>query len=258
MQSSISFIFTFSSASFFKNVVASITINSVGEYTCVFDNANTYNFYDALAYCESQGVSLASIHSDSDQSDFENSLVDPLAWTWIGLNDINNEAFFDGSINASWEYTDGTPYDYEIAWFPSFGEFRGDPDGGDAQDCVLWWIYTYEVDNTEYPSYIDAACGSAFDLSKQFVCNNFEEESECDIEINECNPDGDICQCIEDDDNENEDENCEVCDPPIGCSQCKKDYFKKDFSYPCVSCGDTFTHCLHCQDFLGCAQCEPS
>ena len=52
-------------------------------------------------------------------------------------------------------------------------------------------------------------------------------------------------------------ENCEICHNNVGCSQCKRGFFKKHYDYQCANCTETFgSECMHCADFHGCQQCR--
>ena len=112
-----------------------IAENHVGDYIIVHDPDASRDWFSAEDYCETNfGTKLASLHSQDDYDAIENGLVVTSGvCTWIGLNDINNEAGSDGTISATWEYTDGTNYDWELPWYP------GEPSpnaGGRDNDCV--------------------------------------------------------------------------------------------------------------------------
>ena len=51
---------------------------------------------------------------------------------------------------------------------------------------------------------------------------------------------------------------CNICHSPEGCDECLPGYFKKNYNYPCIACDESIfgEHCLFCQDFHGCGQCE--
>ena len=73
-----------------------------------------------------------------------------------------------------------------------------------------------------------------------------------DLIFSEC--ENDPCGCGE------SNLNCieSTCHVAAGCNQCESGYFKLDYNYKCVSCDDAYDdgHCLFCEDFHGCGQCE--
>ena len=52
------------------------------------------------------------------------------------------------------------------------------------------------------------------------------------------------------------DDHCIFCHDN-GCGQCETGYFRLDYSWKCISCGQVMpSSCLFCQDFMGCGQCQ--
>jgi len=91
-----------------------------------------YTWAEAEDVCKARHMSLASIHSEEEQT-FVFGLTEG-SYPWIGLTDATTE--------GEWQWSDGTPVDY-LNWFP------GNPDGGDQEDCVYiggvtgeWFDYT--------------------------------------------------------------------------------------------------------------------
>jgi len=86
--------------------------------TCYWiDAEQELTWRQAGELCNSKGMELASFHSQAEQ-DFITGKGGQLCW--IGLHDKNK--------NDTYEWTDGTPFDYEN-WY------SGEPDLGD-EDCV--------------------------------------------------------------------------------------------------------------------------
>ena len=78
------------------------------------------------------------------------------------------------------------------------------------------------------------------------------KKTDCEIELDYCESltIQNACSC-------SEAENCQVCNEPAGCAQCKSGYFKLSYDSQCMQCQEVFGDgCLFCQDFNGCGQCD--
>ena len=64
-------------------------------------DATPRNYIDSVKYCKSQGMAIASVHSQA-----ENDMIRPLLKTVSYLGAVETK------INAKWAWTDGTPWDY--------------------------------------------------------------------------------------------------------------------------------------------------
>uniref|UniRef100_A0AC34GRD1 C-type lectin domain-containing protein n=1 Tax=Panagrolaimus sp. ES5 TaxID=591445 RepID=A0AC34GRD1_9BILA len=93
------------------------------------------NWSHAEKLCVNENAHLASLHSYDEalfvtylasniSSNKDNTCVD-YDQTWIGLSTPDN--------NTSWEWTDGTPFDYK-----NWG--MNEPDASGIQNCVVMWI----------------------------------------------------------------------------------------------------------------------
>ena len=83
------------------------------------------NWTDGEAYCvHNFGTHLASIHSECQNIEAANLCLE----CWLGLNDRDQER---GSNKDGWEWSDGTPFDYN-------GGFQGinEPSGHGGENCV--------------------------------------------------------------------------------------------------------------------------
>ena len=143
-------------------------ITEYKNYISVYFYDKVFNWFEAKDFCmRNFGSSLASIHSSSDESDvinsrFDNGTYEPNIKTWIGMNDIKTDSkLYDQSVNGSnvtWQWSDGTPYDYSPTWKDS-----GEPSGfwyGKAEDCIA--LYPQGTLN-------DFTCNSTYH-THQFVC----------------------------------------------------------------------------------------
>ena len=138
---------------FFNNRVnCTITETRGTYYIRILDDTNTYNWFYAKDYCSrNYGTSLASVHSDEEESDLASILDDSGDRIWIGYNDMRSE--------GTWIWTDGSinDEDFEINWND------GEPNnsGGD-QHCANYYPSsgTFKVDDT-----------SCFNTNAQFACN---------------------------------------------------------------------------------------
>jgi hypothetical protein len=192
-----------------------------GNYVSLF--GESINWFNARQYCiTNYGTDLASIHSSQDLIDYFNSLQST-TFTWMGLNDINNEAGADTSFNSGWEYSDGTSYDHAL----NFG-FISTSEGLDCFNSV----------NSQF--IVDIGCDWAWNF--QFVCNYNSCPQHTDCVSSPCSCDEAL--------------NCGVCNSGSGCSQCSQGYFKKDRNSQCIFCDDWSDGCRFCQDFNGCGQCK--
>ena len=136
-----------------------ITETIVGNYVGIYNDMKAYTAEEADNYCLSNyGTHLASIHSIEDESAVISTIITDSSGAWIGLNDIENESGLDRSLDAGWEYTDGTQYDYLINWgpLPSVG-------AGGWGDCVA-----YQQFSDWLTGFYDGYCTNA---NTQFVCN---------------------------------------------------------------------------------------
>jgi len=89
--------------------------------TCFWvDSSVLYAWSEAEHLCRARGMELASLHSQ-EEHDFLWGLTGGHESMWIGLSDRAAEGDF--------VWTDGTPLDFE-------GWYHGEPDGGEAQNCV--------------------------------------------------------------------------------------------------------------------------
>ena len=148
-------VLTFDSLLLFDMVKGEIYTSIVGNYICVHDDVIGRTWSEADEYCASTyGTNLASIHSFSDETDFISSLILSNTYTYFGLNDLENEAYTNGSIGAGWEYTDGTEYDYVVSWA------SGEPNA--IMDCGGYII------GSSRTGFHDLICSYR---APQFVCN---------------------------------------------------------------------------------------
>ena len=159
---------------FFTLNYGKIQEKHVGDYIIVFDEYNPRDWYSAEDYCQINfGTNLASIHSQDDFDTITNGLfvAHEDYCTWIGLNDINNETGFDGTINAPWEYTDGTNYDWELPWDPCCPRT--------SDDCVyLLFMKDHVVSGPGRYEFISSSCNGTlhpqrdiYHCHTQWACN---------------------------------------------------------------------------------------
>ena len=135
-----------------------------GNYVGVWAGTdNDITWYEALQYCnESMGTVLASIHSETENTLAISAAIGTGAnistddsilgaeWTWIGLNDINDEGTFT--------WVDGTDVNY-TNWAADQPASTG---GAATQDCVHYW---------KYNQWADRDCNGKDSASTVFVCN---------------------------------------------------------------------------------------
>jgi len=74
---------------------------------CYQLSENTLDYNLSISYCEKIGGVLASIHSLEQNQFIWNSVCD-VDNCWIGLHDVD--------MDGSWEWVDGSAYDYENWW----------------------------------------------------------------------------------------------------------------------------------------------
>ena len=129
--------------------LSTIYTNTAGSYIGVYDDSNTYTWFEALSYCETvYGTSLASIHSSIDETNCNAARYDGTANAWIGLSDFASP--------GTWVWSDGTSYDFTISWK------SGEPsNSGGNEDCVHFW-YSLATFN-------DRHCTGW--PTRQFICN---------------------------------------------------------------------------------------
>ena len=140
----------------FKVTFSAITVSNNGYYIGVYDDTNTYSWYEAKDYCMNNfGSSLASIHSSTDATNLEGARPNSQSSSWTGLNDVNDESVqYDTTTSGGWAWSDGTPYNYTPAW--SSGEPNNAVGG---QDCA--YMYSDET-------WDDVGC--EYEMN-QFICN---------------------------------------------------------------------------------------
>jgi len=102
------------------------------------DDDGLYSWAEAEDVCKGRNMSLASIHSETEKV-FVFALAEGIN-CWLGLSDVASE--------GHWQWSDGTPVDY-LNWA------EGQPDGGDAWDCV----YTEGSTGEWQDIYCDAPAG---------------------------------------------------------------------------------------------------
>ena len=125
--------------------------------------------------------------------------------------------------------------------------------GGGCLHCSDY-IGCQQCDSTNYIRQCDYTCGVFYCKEKQNYNNNNNDNNQQFVQFicpTEC--ENQPCDCSE------PDLNCapNTCHSHSGCSQCKPNYFKKDYDHKCASCDTTFGgKCLHCGDFQGCQQCK--
>ena len=141
----------------FKSTSSTIFTQINGSYIGIYDDTNTYNWFEAKSYCMSEyGSTLASIHSLSDESTALSTRSNTGTTTFVGLNDLNSESRYqDQTLNTTWQWSDGTSYDFALTW--DIGEPN---DFEDGEDCV------------EYESDGEANDYSCDQSRSQFVCNS--------------------------------------------------------------------------------------
>ena len=80
-------------------------------------------WYDAKAYCVGQGGHLASVHSAAESEAVSGLCIAAATDCWLGLSDAGHE--------GSFEWSDGTPLDYEY-WN------TGEPDLGNGHEDAAY------------------------------------------------------------------------------------------------------------------------
>ena len=135
-----------------------IFTNTESNYTSVYLKYDSYTFYQAKDYCMREyGTSLASVHSSTDETNLMNSRYDLSVKILAGLNDIKSESTrFDQTIASSWQWTDGTDYDYAVNWN------SGEPNQAGNEDCIEY--FSTGLVN-------DFPCINA---REQFTCNSYQ------------------------------------------------------------------------------------
>ena len=137
--------------------IKEISFNTSFAYYCnnynyiPFSNDSGILWSDAELYCNNLGSNLASIHSSEENTMLTNLIYDWIGnnrIVWIGLNDINNEGYY--------EWSDGSDYTDDYS-YSNWGYGKPDNDY-DYEDVV--YIYNGEW-NDYYSTY----------KASYFVCN---------------------------------------------------------------------------------------
>ena len=125
-----------------------------------YDNDYTYTFDEANNYCHTHyNTYLASVSSAADIDDI-NYIFNETdgVYTWIGLNDMNNEGTF--------EWIDSNTQVTNTNWYSGAPTSNSNNNDGDSLDCVILAPY-------EFGMWIDTYCDSGF---TSFICNRETEE----------------------------------------------------------------------------------
>jgi len=99
------------------------------------------DWISARAFCKSEGGELASIHSSQ-----ENSFVKDLVRA-VGIEDLFWLGGTDSESETVWQWSDGTPWDYQDHYFTS--------SGGEAKNCL---IIDYTHGTSRLGSWGDISC----------------------------------------------------------------------------------------------------